>query len=199
MDGRTVWIWVLVSFLVVAAAVASWLATRSPDASKPAAVSEMTADTDVNETVSSANSVPPPASVTAETTVPPVESPPVAAASDTKTADLPPSGSELGTGGKVGTRTQPEQVTIRALFDHRDQYDGRIVIVRGKITTQCPQGCRFNLDDGTGVLFVELVDKALERALPPGSIGKQIEVRGVFHAAPRPALIVDDPGGVVWR
>jgi hypothetical protein len=92
-----------------------------------------------------------------------------------------------------------EPVAIRDLFNDRSRYDGTSVIVRGRITTQCVRGCQFNVDDGTGVLFVELVDEALERVLPRGSIGRRIEVRGIFRAAPRPSLVVDDPDGVVWK
>jgi hypothetical protein len=201
MNESTVWIWVLVGLLAVAAVVAGWLAIRSPGEGEPiATVTRMTANTGGTETVSSANPITVSAPAAAGTTEPEVESPPVSAAAGVaETADLPVGGVDPDAGEEEGAGAQVEQVSIRDLFDHPDRYDGRTVIVRGKITTLCVRGCRFNLDDGTGVLFVQLEGKALERPLPRGSIGKRIEVRGVFHAAPRPILIVDDPDGVVWK
>jgi len=201
MNGKSVWIGILAGLLAVAAVVAGWLATRSPGEGEPVATAtRMTANADDNDTVSSANAATAPAPAAAGTMVHSVEPPPIpAAAGVVGTADLPAGGADPDAGEEASTGTQVEQVAIRDLFDHRDRYDGRKVLVRGKITTLCVRGCQFNLDDGTGVLFVELVEEALERVLPRGSIGKRIEVRGVFHAAPRPVLVVDDPDGVVWK
>jgi len=201
MNGKILWIWILAGLLAVAAVVAGWLATRSPGEGEPVATAtRMTANTDDNETISSANPVPGPAPAAAGTTLHPVESPPAPpAAGVAGAADLPAGGVGPDAGEEASTGARVEQVAIRDLFDHRDRYNGRTVLVRGKITTQCVRGCQFNLDDGTGVLLVELVEEALERVLPRGSIGKRIEVRGVFHAAPRPALVVDNPDGVVWK
>lgn len=204
MSGRAVRIWVVAGLLVGAAVVAGWLATRSPRAVDPDATATGVRDNTGNEAVLSGT--PGSAPVVAGTVVRPVEEP-VSNLVDPAPATLPSGtvnsahggGAGPDTGKEARAGTQVKQVTIRELFDHRDRYDGKTVVVRGKITTQCVRGCRFNLDDGTGVLFVELVEDALERVLPRGSIGKRIEVRGVFHAEPRPTLVVDDPTGIVWK
>jgi len=55
------------------------------------------------------------------------------------------------------------------------------------------RGCRFAIDDGTGVVNVELVEKALDRLISQGSVGKQAQARGVFHQNPRPLVAVEKP------
>lgn len=203
MNGRAVWLWVLGGMLVVAAVTAGWLATRSPGDGPVTAAPPGPETKDGEGTVAGAGSAPALAPAVAGTSVHPVEapgpspgeSPPASPVAEASGANVPPG--ETGSG--EGAAAEPQQVAIRDLFNHRDRYDGTAVIVRGRITTLCVRGCRFNLDDGTGLLFVELVDEALERVLPRGSIGRRIEVRGIFRAAPRPSLVVDDPDGVVWK
>jgi hypothetical protein len=85
------------------------------------------------------------------------------------------------------------QVAIEELIGNGDTYEGREVLVKGTIITQCMRGCKFALDDGTGVINVELVEKALERLIAQGSVGKQAQARGVFHQSPRPLVAVEKP------
>jgi len=188
MNGKAVWIRAVVGVLAVAAVVGGWLATRSPVAEPAAGERPVVATAAGGGTDSSGDSASTPP---ANTTVYPVEEP----------APSPggPAQVVAAAGGEVPGPARVERVTIRDLFDQRDRYDGMTVIVRGRIVTQCVRGCRFDLDDGTGTLFVELVDEALERVLPRGSIGRRIEVRGVFRAAPRPTITVNDPDGIGWQ
>ncbi len=83
------------------------------------------------------------------------------------------------------------QVAIEELIKNANKYEGSWVLVKGTIITQCVRGCEFALDDGTGVISVQLVGKALDRLIPKGSVGKQAEARGVFHQAPRPQVAVE--------
>lgn len=83
--------------------------------------------------------------------------------------------------------------TIEALIGSADAQDGRVVSLSGTILSQCTAGCQFSLDDGTGVLGVELVGRAKERVLPRGVVGRRISVQGTFQAEPRPHLLVEDP------
>ena len=85
------------------------------------------------------------------------------------------------------------QVAIEELIGNGDTYEGREVLIKGTIITQCMRGCKFALDDGTGVINVELVEKALDRLIAQGSVGKQAQARGVFHQAPRPLVAVEKP------
>jgi uncharacterized protein YdeI (BOF family) len=57
--------------------------------------------------------------------------------------------------------------------------DGKEVLIKGKITTQCgSNGCWFFLNDGTGQILVQL--SALNLGLPP-STGKTAEVYGIVN------------------
>ncbi len=102
--------------------------------------------------------------------------------------------------GMVSSTTGADAVagsptTIQALVERADEKEGRLVALSGTILSQCTAGCQFSLDDGTGVLNVDLVGRAKERLLPRGVVGRRISVRGVFRAEPRPHLLVEDPDG----
>ncbi len=87
--------------------------------------------------------------------------------------------------------------TVDELIQNAAAYEGQPVVLRGTILTQCTAGCEFALDDGTGVLSVQLEGKGKDRLIPLGKIGKKIEVHGVFRAAPRPQIVIEDPNG--WQ
>lgn len=87
----------------------------------------------------------------------------------------------------------PAEVAVEELIENGDTYEGREILVKGTIITQCMRGCRFAIDDGTGVVNVELVEEALDRLISQGSVGKQAEARGVFHQDPRPLVAVEKP------
>jgi hypothetical protein len=40
-------------------------------------------------------------------------------------------------------------------------YGGQVVIVEGKIVSECPAGCWFTLNDGTGTIYVDLAPSNL--------------------------------------
>jgi hypothetical protein len=87
--------------------------------------------------------------------------------------------------------------TIDELIQNQALYEGRSIALTGTILTQCTAGCEFALDDGTGVLSVQLEGKGKDRLIPLGKVGKKIEIHGVFRAAPRPQIVIEDPNG--WQ
>jgi len=87
--------------------------------------------------------------------------------------------------------------TIDELIAGASSYGSREIIARGTIVTQCIAGCTFSLEDGTGVVSVELIDDALDNVLSGGSIGRQVEVRGTVERSPYLVIVVEDPDG--WR
>ncbi len=87
--------------------------------------------------------------------------------------------------------------TVDELIQNAAAYEAQPVVLRGTILTQCTAGCEFALDDGTGALSVQLEGKGKDRLIPVNKVGKKIEVHGVFHAAPRPQVVVEDPNG--WQ
>ncbi|QAA76560.1 MAG: hypothetical protein BIP78_0794 [Candidatus Bipolaricaulis sibiricus] len=91
----------------------------------------------------------------------------------------------------------PVALRVAELIAAAAQHAGQEVILTGRILTLCVRGCQLSLDDGTGVIPVELVDDALTNTVPLRSIGRQIEVIGVFRLTPRPHVAVERPEG--WR
>lgn len=87
--------------------------------------------------------------------------------------------------------------TVDELIQSAAAYEGTAVSLSGTILTQCTAGCEFALDDGTGVLSVQLEGKGKDRLIPLGKVGKKIAIQGVFHAAPRPQIVIEDPNG--WQ
>jgi cytoskeletal protein RodZ len=92
---------------------------------------------------------------------------------------------------------QSAPATIDELIQNAAAYEGLPVSLSGAIVTQCVAGCEFALDDGTGVLSVQLEGKAKDRLIPLGKVGKKIAIQGVFHAKPRPQIVIEDPNG--WQ
>ncbi len=101
---------------------------------------------------------------------------------------------------REGNRTGPpaednnpaELIYIEDLLENREEYHGKSVAIRGAIVTQCARGCKFNVDDGTGVIFVEMLEEAWESPLAP-SIGKTVEVRGTFYGYRPVRIVVENP------
>jgi len=91
-----------------------------------------------------------------------------------------------------------ELISIRDLLENREKYDGAEVAIKGTIVTQCARECKFNVNDDTGVMFVQMIEEAGENPIPQ-SIGKTVEVRGTFYQAPRPHIIVVKVGDVIVR
>ncbi len=104
-------------------------------------------------------------------------------ASDTAVAGTPPLG--------------PVALTVWELASAGVEYAGREVVLTGRVLSLCIRGCQLSLDDGTGVMPVELVDDALRNTIPLRSVGRQIEITGVFRLSPRPHVTVECPDG--WR
>ena len=85
-------------------------------------------------------------------------------------------------------------VNVDALIEKPDSYLGKVVTVKGTILSQCIRGCRFSLDDGTGVVNIELLDEALEEVLMKGSVGRVVQVTGVVDPTAPPRIVVENRG-----
>ncbi len=69
----------------------------------------------------------------------------------------------------------PEKVSISDLLTGADKFTDQILIVEGKITSQCGSGCWFIMSDESGDLYVDL--KPNNFVIPP-SMGKKVAVTG---------------------
>ena len=83
--------------------------------------------------------------------------------------------------------------TLDDLFANAAAYANKEIVARGTIVTQCISGCTFSLEDGTGVVAVDLVDDALDHVLDGGSIGRRVEVRGVVETSPQLVIVLEEP------
>jgi len=67
--------------------------------------------------------------------------------------------------------------TIQDILSTPQRYADRLVKVHGKIVTECPTGCWFEVEDGSGILYVDT--KASGFAIPQ-RVGKDVTVEGVI-------------------
>jgi uncharacterized protein YdeI (BOF family) len=75
----------------------------------------------------------------------------------------------------VSTPQVAVQVTVRQLIDGSDKYSEQTIRLTGKIILECPEGCWFFLDDGTGKIYVDLKPAGLTI---PQKVGSRIELLG---------------------
>jgi len=64
---------------------------------------------------------------------------------------------ENGSAGVAPVKIEPPVVKIGDILTNPKEYDGKNVIVKGKITRECPSGCWFNLQEGNAVIYIDLL------------------------------------------
>lgn len=67
------------------------------------------------------------------------------------------------------------------------EYDGKAVALRGKIVQECPTGCWFNLEDQTGVIYVDIKPSGF--AIPQYT-GKEVTVEGTVTVRGQRVMIL---------
>ncbi|MGA7678497.1 MAG: hypothetical protein WCA51_09070 [Dehalococcoidia bacterium] len=55
----------------------------------------------------------------------------------------------------------PKILKISDILESPESYGGQAVIVEGKIVSECPAGCWFTLNDGTGTIYIDLAPSNL--------------------------------------
>jgi len=73
---------------------------------------------------------------------------------------------------------QTPGVTNGAIIRSPDAFEGKELVLSGKIATECGSGCWFLLDDGTGTLYVDL---AKNNFAIPQMTGATVVVKGVIR------------------
>jgi hypothetical protein len=73
----------------------------------------------------------------------------------TKTSDNTPASSPSV------AKTENEIAKISDILGNPKTYGGRIVTVKGKITSECPSGCWFTLQEGNAVIYIDLAPNNL--------------------------------------
>jgi hypothetical protein len=74
---------------------------------------------------------------------------------DTKPPDTIP------TSSPSVARTENEITKISDILGNPKTYGGKIVTVKGKITSECPSGCWFTLQEGNAVIYIDLAPNNL--------------------------------------
>jgi hypothetical protein len=76
--------------------------------------------------------------------------------------------------------TETEVTAVSDILTNASGYDGRTVRVEGKIATECPSGCWFELQDGSAVIYVDIAPHGL--AIPQ-KVGSRVVVEGEIVVA----------------
>jgi len=88
------------------------------------------------------------------------------------------------TAENTGTGTP---VKIGDILENPGTYNGTTVVVSGKIVNECPSGCWFFLDDGTGSLYVDLLPSNF--VIPP-MVGSRVTVEGIIQVEGKDVTLV---------
>lgn len=72
----------------------------------------------------------------------------------------------------------PSLASIGEIVKDPAAFEGKEVAVKGKIASECGSGCWFMLDDGTGIIYVDLSPNNF--AIPQLQ-GSEVIVRGTIH------------------
>jgi uncharacterized protein YdeI (BOF family) len=88
------------------------------------------------------------------------------------------------TAENTGTGTP---VKIGDILKDPASYKGTSVVVTGKVVNQCPSGCWFFVDDGTGSLYVDLLPGNF--VIPP-MVGSRVTVEGTIQVEGKDVTLV---------
>ena len=82
--------------------------------------------------------------------------------------------------GTTSAPVLPGSVSVGEIVKLPLAFEGKEVVVKGKIASECGSGCWFMLDDGTGIIYVDL---APNNFAIPQLQGSTVVVKGVIHVA----------------
>ncbi|MFC1590564.1 hypothetical protein ACFL42_03640 [Candidatus Omnitrophota bacterium] len=68
-----------------------------------------------------------------------------------------------------------EGASVGDIYKNSKAYNGKDVVIEGKITSECPTGCWFNVNDASGEIYVDLNPSGF--AIPQ-KVGKKVSVSG---------------------
>ena len=68
-----------------------------------------------------------------------------------------------------------ETVKIQDIIEDEPSFDGKMVVIEGKIETECPSGCWFIVNDGSASIYVDILPSNF---VIPQKMGSEIKVYG---------------------
>ncbi len=97
---------------------------------------------------------------------------------DTQTPSASPENNQQNppSGNNVEQNNTPQVVSVAQVMQNSKELENKDVILEGKIVQECGSGCWFNLEDKTGVIYVDLLPSNL--AIPQ-KVGSKAKVYGV--------------------
>jgi hypothetical protein len=96
---------------------------------------------------------------------------PAAVQTNQSTTDVNSSGNTTPSSPPVA-KTENEITKISDILGNPKTYGGKIVTVKGKITSECPSGCWFTLQEGNAVIYIDLAPNNLVIPQKKGSTAK---------------------------
>lgn len=92
-----------------------------------------------------------------------------------------------------------ETVKIQDIINNETAFDGQYVVIEGKITSECGSGCWFIVDDGTGLLYVDIKPNNL---FIPQKTGSDVKIYGKITTVDNDPLMIGkvmEIGGEIIR
>lgn len=92
-----------------------------------------------------------------------------------------------------------ETTKIQDIIKNEPAFDGKYVVIEGKIDSECGSGCWFIVDDGTGQLYVDINPNNL---VIPQKRGSQVKVYGEITTRDNDPLMIGkivEIGGAIIR
>jgi hypothetical protein len=82
---------------------------------------------------------------------------------------------------------QKEATGIKDIIQNTAAYDGKEVVIAGKIQTECPAGCWFIVDDGSASIYIDIFPSNF---VIPQEAGSQVKVYGAVTAKDGDPMII---------
>jgi len=89
--------------------------------------------------------------------------------------------------GDIPAELKNDTIDIKEIVQNLNSYEGKDVVIRGKIETECPAGCWFIVDDGTSSIYVDI---SPSNFVIPQEAGSQVKVYGAVTSKDGDPMIV---------
>jgi uncharacterized protein YdeI (BOF family) len=92
-----------------------------------------------------------------------------------------------------------ETVKIQDIVKNEPAFDGKYVVIEGKIASECGSGCWFIVDDGTAQLYVDILPSNF---VIPQKSGTEVKVYGKVTTRDNDPLLIGkvvEIGGAIYR
>jgi uncharacterized protein YdeI (BOF family) len=97
------------------------------------------------------------------------------------------------------TELKIDTVKIQEIVKNEPAFDGKYVVIEGKIDSECGSGCWFIVDDGTAQLYVDILPSNF---VIPQKRGSQVNVYGKVTTRDNDPLLIGkivEIGGEIYR